>query len=438
MKHASFVKRFFFATSLILTLLFSTGVFLNSSAVIASATKQSHQDEKNYIEHEVVAKISSDAEANLIAAKYNLEVELLKSAADGNLYILTSPDGFTTKKLASLLKKNPNILSVQPNFKYKQLSRLPNDKYFPREWPLADTASTPGGVSAPSAWDLETKTKNKIPIAIIDTGVSYNQPDLKSVLTGGRAKGKNINNPKKKPADADGHGTFLAGIIAAQTNNKKGIAGASFAGNLKIMPLKFDFTTDQAISALNYAKARHIPIVNASWGAYGDEGLDLVLKDTIASFAGVFVTAAGNGDPDTYIGYDHDGIDPNQKMYPCDFDLPNIICVGASGKDGGLTEYSDYGANSVDVVAPGGTDNDPIVGLNVKKNRITEAEGSSLSTAFVTAEAGLILAKNQNLSAARIIEIIKNSVDLEPSLAGKTVTGGKINFQKALEMAANY
>jgi len=407
------------------------GAFLNSNTAKAAAPK-------NYVEHEVVAKISPDTDADAIAAKYNLDVELLKSSPDGNLYILKSASGFTTKKLISLLQKNSQIISIQPNFKYKLLARQANDPYFSREWPLAETSSTLGGISAPSAWDIETASKNKVPIAVIDTGISYKNPEISGSITGGRAKGKNIDSPKKKPQDNDGHGTFLAGIIAAQTNNKKGIAGASFFGNLKIMPLKFDFTTDQAISAVSYAKARSIPIINASWGSYGEDGLDFALKDAIASYPGIFVTASGNGDPKTYIGYDHDGGDPNKKMYPCDFEIANIICVGASDKNGTLAEYSDYGATSVDVAAPGGTDDDPIFGLGLKKNRYVEEEGSSLSAAFVTAEAGLIMSKNSNLNSAQIIEIIKNSVDLEPSLQGKTVSGGKINFQKALQMAASY
>jgi subtilisin family serine protease len=434
-KQKSSVK-IFFAISIILVLFFSMGAFLNSPVVIASVAKQSR--DFNYIDHEVVANIAPDANADAIAGKYNLTVELLKSSPEGSLYILKSPNGFTTKKLISLLQKDSRIISVQPNFKYKPLSRATNDPYFPREWALADTTSFAGGVSAPSAWDLETATKNKVPIAVIDTGISYKNPEISGSITSGRAKGKNIDNPKKKPTDGDGHGTFLAGIIAGKTNNKKGIAGASFSGNLKIMPLKFDFTTDQAISAINYAKARNIPIINASWGSYGEDGLDLALKDSIAAYPGVFVTAAGNGDSKTYLGYNHDGDDPDKKMYPCDFDLANIICVAASGKDGVLAEYSDYGATSVDVAAPGGTDDDPIFGLDLKKNRYVEEEGSSLSTAFVTAEAGLIMSKKPNLSSAQIIEIIKSSVDINPSLVGKTVTGGKINFQKALQMTANY
>lgn len=387
---------------------------------------------KNYIESEVVAKIKPGADVDAIAEKYNLDAELLKAAADGNLYVLKSEKNIATKKLISTLEKNSAIISVQPNFKYKPLGRIANDSLFSSQWSLADTASVAGGVSASSAWDIETKNKNKVPIAIIDSGVCYDHHELKDRITGGRAQGKNFVSPKKKPSDADGHGTFLAGIIAAKTNNKRGMSGASFWGNIKIMPLKFDFTTDQAISALSYAKARNIPIVNASWGAYGADGLDPLLQDAIAGYPGIFVTAAGND------GMNHESGSAGDRMYPCDFDLPNIVCVGASDRNGALADYSDFGAISVDVAAPGGTDGDPIIGLDKKKGRYTNAEGSSLSTAFVSAEAGLILSQKPYLGAAQIVEIIKNSVDAEPSMTGKVSTGGKINFQKALELSANY
>jgi subtilisin family serine protease len=289
-----------------------------------------------------------------------------------------------------------------------------------------------GGVSASSAWESETKSQRNVAIAVIDTGVNPEQRDLKKNLTGGSAKGKNFEYPKKKLSDSDGHGTFLAGIIAAVTNNKRGIAGASFFNHLRVMALRFDFTTAQAISALNYAKSKSVPVVNASWGNYGEEGMDPALRDAIASYPGVFVTASGNA------GFNHDGSDPDDKMYPCDFDLPNIVCVAASDQNGNLTDYSDYGAASVDVAAPGGTEDNGLVGLDKKKSNYTTAEGSSLSAAFVSAEAGLIISKYPNLSGTQVIEIIKNSVDTEPSLAGKVLSGGKVNFPKALQLAAGY
>jgi thermitase len=431
---ASFL--FFFSTVIIIfSLLFLAGSSLN----LANAkTEIKNISEKNYIESEVIVKISKGADVSFLANKHYLTATLLKTSPDGNLYILKSASGLSTKKMIRLIQDNQDILSIQPNFKYKPLARVPNDPKFPEEWPLSDTSAALGGVSAPSAWDFESARKNKVPIAVIDTGISYNNPEITGSITGGRAKGKNMNSPKKKPIDFDGHGTFLSGIIAAKTNNKKGLAGASFFGNIKIMPLKFDFTTTQAISAISYAKARSIPIINASWGGYGEDGLDLALKDAIANYAGIFVTAAGNGDENTGLGYDHDGGDPAKKMYPCDFELANILCVGASDKNGALAEYSDFGATSVDVAAPGGSDDEPIIGLGIKKGKYSYAEGSSLSTAFVTAEAGLVKSQYPNLGNSQIIEIIKNSVDAEPSLTGKVLTGGKINFQKAMQLAGSY
>ncbi|MDD5489250.1 MAG: S8 family serine peptidase, partial [Candidatus Moranbacteria bacterium] len=321
---------------------------------------------------------------------------------------------------------------VQPNFKYKPLTRSANDAYFSDEWWLFDPAASAGGVSADAAWDLESKNQRNVAVAVIDSGVNTKHKDLKKNLTAGSAKGRNFEFPKKKMADNDGHGSFISGIIAAMANNKRGVSGGSFFNHLRVMPLRFDFTTSQAIEALNYANAKGVSVVNASWGSYGEEGLDLALKDAISQYPGVFVTASGNE------GYDHESGDANQKMYPCDFELSNIICVGATDQNGNLADYSDFGATSVDVAAPGGSSDSPLIGLSKSKSGYDEAEGSSLSAAFVSAEAGLLFSKYPNLSSAQIIEIIKNSVDTNASLAGKVLSGGKVNFLKALQAAAGY
>jgi hypothetical protein len=429
--------RHLFALLLFFGLIFSYWV-TGSKTIHASPEKKTVAN--NYVEGEVIAEIQPDADIEKIIEGEKLSVSPIQNGSGQNFYLLQGLDGRSTKKIIKSLQKKSSVLSLQPNFKYKTLARATNDIYRPRQWPLFDITENPGGVGAFSAWDAESKSQRNVAIAIIDTGVSFDHQDLKDNLTKGSAKSKDINRPKKKPTDSDGHGSFLAGIIAAKTNNKKGVAGSSFFNHLRVMALKFDFTTSEAITAINYAKAKNVPIVNASWGSYGEEGLDQALKDAIASFPGIFVTASGNGDPDTNLGYDHDSGDPAKKMYPCDFELANILCVGASDKNGNLADYSDYGNLSVDVVAPGGTDSDPITGLSNKKNKYAEAEGSSVSTAFVSAEAGLIISKYPNLSFAQVIEIIRNSksVDTQPSLAGKVLSGGKINYQKALDLAATY
>lgn len=421
---------------LFLVFLLFAGQFFSAPAKAGTARKQTIVPDENtswnFEEGEAVAKINCADCLASISQKYDVSLSLLGEEGNENFYLAKSLTGKSARKLVKTLEKDRQIELVQPNFRYQPLSHTPNDKFFRDQWPLFDTSAADGGVSAPSAWGAETKSQRNVAVAVIDTGVNTGHKDLKKNLTKGSAKGKNFEYPKKNLSDSDGHGTFLAGIIAAQTENKKGIAGASFFNHLRVMSLRFDFTTSQAIIAINYAGSKGVPIVNASWGSYGGEGYDPALKDAISQYPGILVTAAGNE------GRDHDSGDPDKKMYPCDFDLANIICVGASDRDGNPASYSDYGAASVDVAAPGGTEDYPLIGLSGSKSGYDEAIGSSLSAAFVSAEAGLLLSKYPALTSAQVIEIIKNSVDANASLAGRVLSGGKVNFLKALENAAGY
>ncbi len=386
----------------------------------------------NFAEYEAVVKIACAGCLDSIEEKYDVSLSPLGGEGNENFYLAESLSQKSTRKLVKSLEKDRDIELVQPNFRYKPLARVANDAYYSEEWWLFNSAENAGGVNTASAWDLESKNQRNVAVAVIDSGANHKHKDLKNNLTKGSAKGKNFEHPKRKPTDDDGHGSFLAGIIAAKTNNRRGVSGASFYENLKVMPLRFDFTTSQAIEALNYAKSKNVMVVNASWGSYGEEGLDLALKDAISQYSGVFVTASGNE------SYNHESGNADQKMYPCDFELANILCVGATGHDGNLADYSDYGATFVDVAAPGGSDGHPLIGLSGSKSGYDEAEGSSLSTAFVSAEAGLLFSKFPNLSGAQVIEIIKNSVDTNASLAGKVSSGGKVNFLKAVQTAAGY
>jgi len=318
--------------------------------------------------------------------------------------------------------------SDNSNFKYKML-RLPNDRRFSLQWYFKNDGA---GIWTESAWDLEGIKQSDIVVAVIDTGVNYKHKDLKKNIAKGKAKGKNFRRTNKKPHDRNGHGTLISGVIAGRTNNRRGVSGTSYRNHLRIMPLKFNFTTAQAVMAVNHARQKSVPVINASWGGYGAGSYDPALKDAISQFPGVFVAAAGNN------GINHDSGDSGSKMYPCDFDLTNIICVGASGKNGELAHYSDYGISSVDVIAPGGDASGGVLGLSRRKSRYTYAMGSSVSAAFVAAEAGLILSKYPHLSREQVIEIILNSVDKKESLFGKIRSEGKINLRRALELAGTY
>ncbi|HLD34452.1 MAG TPA: S8 family serine peptidase, partial [Patescibacteria group bacterium] len=153
-------------------------------------------------------------------------------------------------------------------------------------------------------------------------------------------QGFDFDDNDTSPFDSNGHGSHIAGIIAAVTNNGTGISGISKENNIKIMPLKIDLTTAQAIEAINYAKDHGVKVINASWGGPSN---DIALESVISLFGGIFVTAAGNS------ASNHNSI----NYYPCDFALTNVICVGASNSKDESASFSDYGISDVDVAAPG-------------------------------------------------------------------------------------
>jgi len=259
-------------------------------------------------------------------------------------------------------------------------------------------------------------------IGIIDTGVYVRHTDLKKNIVAGYDF---VHGSKKKKyiTDKDGHGTFIAGLIAAQVNNRKGIAGLSRTNRLKIMPLKFDFSTDQAITALSYAQGRGVRIINISWGT---NEYDTALYEAIKNFPGLIVAAAGNE------GAEHTG---ENHFYPCDFDLNNILCVGASSESDLITSYSDYGADYVDVLAPGGEES-PLISLGLNKNRYVSGEGTSYATALTSGAAGMVLSANPQISNAEIKDAIIKNVRPKTELADKVSSSGILNVRAAVNREA--
>lgn len=156
-----------------------------------------------------------------------------------------------------------------------------------------------------------------------------------------------------------------------------------------------------------------------SWGTNEE---DTALRDAIQSFPGLVVAAAGNE------GLEHTA---ENYFYPCDFDLSNVICVGASNANDELAYYSDYGSK-VDLLAPGGTEEMPLISLDIKINRYTEGLGTSYATAFVSGAAGLVLSANPSLSNQEIIDSILLNVRKKDELSAKVSTGGILNIKAAV------
>ena len=227
--------------------------------------------------------------------------------------------------------------------------------------------------------------------------------------------GWNFVNNTNNPFDDHGHGTHTAGTIGAMGNNGIGVVGVNW--NVMIMPLKFLDSSGNgsdlgASQAIRYAADHGARVSNNSWGG-GSGGATIYNAINYAYSKGdVFVAAAGNSAVNT-------DTSPN---YPSAYNLPNIIAVAALNSDGTLASFSNYGATTVDVGAPGVN-----IYSTVPNNNYAFLSGTSMATPHVTGTIGLILSQHPTWSVSQIINQVLSTVTPDPNLIGKTVSGGIVN-----------
>lgn len=342
--------------------------------------------------------------------------------------------------IVKFLKDSRTVEYAEPNYIYQPAAV--SDPLFGQQWGLKNTGQSIKGIpgvagidiKAENAW-LKTKGNTSTVIAVIDTGTDFNHPDLKNNIwknpgevandgidndgngyiddVNGWNFFDNLKDPFWGPGEDD-HGTHVSGTIAGSANTI-GVIGV--APNVKIMPLKFigpnGGSLSNAILAINYAKAKGVKISNNSWGG----GSSQALYDTINNSNSLFVAAAGNN------GVNAD-INP---MYPAAYNLSNILSVAAINNTGNLPSFSNYGATSVDVAAPGVD-----IFNTYPTNNYGYMSGTSMATPHVTGTAALVTAVNPTFTPLQIKNKIMATVTKLSSLTGKTVTGGLINAGAAV------
>ena len=346
------------------------------------------------------------------------------------------------------IKKDPNVKYVEPDFEVSILQTLPNDPGFGDLWGLHNTGQIGGipdaDMDAPEAWDIETGSSDVV-IAVIDTGVDYNHEDLSANMwiNPGEIPGNGIDddnngyvddvhgwdfcNSDSDPMDDHDHGTHCSGTIAAVGNNGVGIAGVNWTA--KIMAIKFlsaggSGSTSDAILSVQYATTMKldygIPVIATS-NSWGGGDFSQALEDAIAEAdaAGIlFVAGAGNE------GMNND-IYP---FYPANHNVPNVIAVAATDDADYLAWFSNYGAISVDLAAPG-------VGIlsTVIGNGYSFSDGTSMAAPHVSGLVGLVKAQFPGITHLEIKDRILGSVNPIPDLQGITVSGGRLNAWNALD-----
>lgn len=347
--------------------------------------------------------------------------------------------GQTLDEAIAILSADPTVEYVEPNY-IVSTQAIPNDSRFVSQWGLNNTGQTGGrndaDIDAPEAWD--SNTGGNTVIAVIDTGVDYNHPDLLGniwtnpgeIAGNGRdddgngfiddVRGWDFANNDNNPIDDNNHGTHVAGVIAARTNNNSGIAGINWSA--RIMPLKFmnaqgQGSTFGAIQAIQYAVANGARVSNNSWGG---GGFSRALYDAIAAAntAGhTFVAAAGNSSSSN----------DTTPHYPSSFNLPNIISVAATDSSDRLATFSNYGATTVDLGAPGVS-----ILSTIRSGNYASYSGTSMAAPFVTGAVGLLFSTDPGLTTAQVKTLLLDNVDLVSSLNSRTVSNGRLNIGTAI------
>ncbi len=401
---------------------------------------------KEFVEGEVlielkenVLKSSGISTQNLIfplkVKDPSVRMKKLFSQNKTHIFLIKS-DIYSTQELIDLLKNNPYVKVVNPNYKIRPLNQTDPPIYTSNYYWWFEK------IHAYEAWDLTTGS-NDVVIAVLDTGIDYTHPDLSDSIWRNEAEcngadnedddgngyiddciGYDMHDNDNDPMDFDGHGTHVTGIVEAVG---KGI---------KILPCKIfndngegDNVLSAAIECLNYIinlKKKGVNIVasNNSWAAYPGIYLGDALRSAIQESinAGIlFITAAGNE------GTNND-IEP---VYPCSYELDNdgIICVTATDENDNLPFYSNFGSNSVDIAAPGDSIYSTLPTLLGSYGTET---GTSMAAPFVSGAIGLLKSYEPSLSWKDVKARILMNVDILQSLNGKILTQGRLNLYASL------
>ena len=257
--------------------------------------------------------------------------------------LVAVPKGSPLAEVMRRYRIDPSVLYVEPNYPVS-VATMPSDPLFAEQWALENTGQNGGkagaDIGAPAAWTVSTGIPDVL-VAVIDTGVDYDHPDLTPNMWSGL--GWNFVEDNDDPMDIHGHGTHVAGTIAAVADDGFGMAGVAWEA--RVMALKAlsnsgsGWTSDIA-EAVTFASTNGADIINMSLagGSYSQ-----ALYDAIAASDALVVCAAGNS------GSDND----SSPQYPAAYNLDNIVSVAATDSADKLASFSNYGPESVDVGAPG-------------------------------------------------------------------------------------
>lgn len=413
--------------------------------------QQASAPEGPYVEGELLVKFGKETSSEFArSANALVGSETVREFSSIGWQQVRLPKGMSVAEGIERFRSLGGVQAVQPNYIYT-LAATPNDPQFDDQYGM-------NRIDAPSAWNTSTGSSSVV-VAVIDTGVLYTHTDLSANMwhNPGETPGNSVDddgnghvddvygidtiNDDSNPTDDNGHGTHVAGIIGAVGNNATGVTGVNW--DVSIMALKSHASNGNATSAsvtecfqyVTMMKGRgiNIRVTNSSWsGAPEASGYDQVLKDAIdgAGNAGILnVFAAGNS------GQDIDANPPDSAVYPASYNSPSIISVAASVENDARASFSNYGATSVDLAAPG---SNIVSTWRSSTTAYTTLSGTSMAAPHVAGAAALLAATKETLSVASLKTTLIDTVDVLPGWSGLVVSGGRLNIASALASVCSF
>jgi thermitase len=314
--------------------------------------------------------------------------------------------------VAALMDRG-DVEFATPNYIIEALGD-PNDTWFGIQWALKQ--SQDHDIDAPQAWDIHSGGDN-VTVAIIDTGVDLDHPDLQANVV----PGYDFVNGDSDPDDDHGHGTHVAGIAAAVGNNSTGVAGVSWGA--KIMPLKVlsaagSGNTYNLSQAIYYAADNGAKVINMSLGArYSKWPCNWDSVEAAFNYAvgkGVLMVVASGND--------------GQNGVNCPAAYDQVMAVGSTTSSDGRSSFSNYGSR-LDIAAPGSS-----IYNTTRFGSYGYKSGTSMATPHVAGLAALIWSFAPSLSDSQLRAVIQNGADdLDISGWDQYYGHGRINAWEAME-----
>ena len=381
--------------------------------------------------------VSSERQQRVLAALDGRISQRFSSIRGGRLVVVRPRSGRATGALRKRLARRSEVAYAEPDF-FQFASTTPDDPFYSLQYALVDSPDD-HDIDAPTAWGTRSSCAK---VAILDTGIDTDHPDLKSNVYKSEDKpnngkdddkngyvddtyGYNTINGKGSGEDDDGHGTHVSGIVGGRGNNDVGVSGTCWSTKLlavKFMNSKGKGSTSDAIAGIDYAVKQGFKIINCSFGSSSKSSSLHDAVDYAQDHNTLLVVAAGN---------DSENIDEH-PLYPASYGDSNILAVAATTSTDELASFSNFGSEAVDVAAPGDSIYSTYLGGGYRI-----LSGTSMAAPYAGGVAALLRKQESDATYGNLRYAIRHKVDKPPALDGKVAYDGRLNAEQALAAIAS-